>query len=819
MRQSTCGNETKQRELEVKMRDLGIARFRNQWDSAVGRGDVADQKPVKRLTDHYTGLVSEHIAKAVKAAARGEAGRQRGALGSLRGVDPDLMSYLTCRYVLNSVAMHYPLTSTTIELGRALEDELMLRSAAKHNKGASKWVEREVKRRKITSKEMQKQFHIKVAKYKGHNWDRWTKDKRWQVGTALIHAFAEATCLVDIVNIKRGRKYVKEMRPTLNLMQWIDSSKADLEILTPFRLPMITPPKPWTTPSDGGYLDTRMAILAMGGVLYQVDSVASKKRVSQLAKADMREVYAAVGHLDRTRYKINTRVLDVLRHYYEYNRGVGSLLSYAEVPIPAYPKKAKKDRELHKKWCKEARNAHDTNNLTRMAKFETTRLLGMADEMRDYEGLYFPHQIDFRGRAYPMPICLNPQGPDHVRALLHFAEGKHITNDKAMEWLMIHGANCWGYDKCTMDERIAWVRDNSDLIAQTYHDPIGNTDWHKADKPWSFLAWCFDFVGVLEHGKPSYIRVAMDGSCNGLQHFSAMTRDPTGAKAVNLANNEKPNDIYQTVADRVKLKLASVSNEEKWMADTWLALGIDRKLTKRSVMVMPYGGTRHSTMEYLDEALTDKLKGNANPFGEEKAKAVAFLATMVYDATREVVIGGKVVMEWLQEVTRVASEANVHLKWTTPHGMLVQQHYTVWTSRQVETYLNGNGSVRTTVQLSEDTGVLSSKLSCNGISPNFVHSLDACALMQTVNLAAKKGVTHFHMIHDDYGTHAADTQLLADTLRKAFVEMYSKHDVLLNFRNEVLAQLPLEAQKLIPKVPAKGKFNLKEVLKSEFFFA
>jgi DNA-directed RNA polymerase len=557
----------------------------------------------------------------------------------------------------------------------------------------------------------------------------------------------------------------------------------------------------------------------MGGVKFQEGSEASNIRLAQLVKADLSEVYEAVGYLDRTKYKINTRVLEVLKHHYKHSRGVGSLLSYEETPIPAYPKKAEKDRELHKKWCKDARNAHDKNALTRMAKLDTTRLIGMAEENAEHSGLYFPHQIDFRGRAYPMPICLNPQGPDHVRALLHFAEGKHVKNDKAMEWLMIHGANCWGYDKCPMLDRIAWVKKNSKLIADTYHDPYSNTEWHKADKPWSFLAWVYDFVDVIEHGKPSYVRVAMDGSCNGLQHFSAMTRDPVGAKAVNLANNEKPNDIYQTVADRVKVKLASVTHEQKWMADTWLALGIDRKLTKRSVMVMPYGGTRHSTMEYLDEALTDRLKGKANPFGEEKAKAVAFLATVVYDATREVVIGGKVVMEWLQEVAKVAADANVHLKWTTPHGMLVQQHYTKWVSRQIETYLNGRGSLRVSARMNEDTGVLNPKLSCNGISPNFVHSLDACALMRTVNLASKKGVTHFHMIHDDYGTHAADTQLLADTLRKAFVEMYSKHDVLTTFRNEVLAQLPIDVQKLVPKVPAKGKFNLKEVLKSEFFFA
>jgi hypothetical protein len=38
----------------------------------------------------------------------------------------------------------------------------------------------------------------------------------------------------------------------------------------------------------------------------------------------------------------------------------------------------------------------------------------------------------------------------------------------------------------------------------------------------------------------------------------------------------------------------------------------------------------------------------------------------------------------------------------------------------------------------------------NAVAPNFVHSLDAAALMMTVALASREGVDNFGMVHDSY---------------------------------------------------------------------
>lgn len=46
------------------------------------------------------------------------------------------------------------------------------------------------------------------------------------------------------------------------------------------------------------------------------------------------------------------------------------------------------------------------------------RALAIAGENAGYEAIYFPHRLDFRGRAYAAGTTLHPQGPDMCRALL-----------------------------------------------------------------------------------------------------------------------------------------------------------------------------------------------------------------------------------------------------------------------------------------------------------------------------------------------------------------------------------------------------------------
>lgn len=103
-----------------------------------------------------------------------------------------------------------------------------------------------------------------------------------------------------------------------------------------------------------------------------------------------------------------------------------------------------------------------------------------------------------------------------------------------------------------------------------------------------------------------------------------------------------------------------------------------------------------------------------------------------------------------------------------------------------------------------------------GIAPNFVHGMDASALVLAVNEAKQHGVDSFALIHDSFGTHAADSARLAESLREAFVRLYEDHDVLEAFREEVQGCLP---DTVLPPTPQRGTLDLGLVRHSKYFFA
>ena len=82
-------------------------------------------------------------------------------------------------------------------------------------------------------------------------------------------------------------------------------------------------------------------------------------------------------------------------------------------------------------------------------------------------------------------------------------------------------------------------------------------------------------------------------------------------------------------------------------------------------------------------------------------------------------------------------------------------------------------------------------------------------------MAVENGITNFAMIHDSYGTHAADTPALAQYLRRCFVDLYKNNDVL----GMWIASQPEAVRGEFPPRPAEGNLDLEEIMGSEHFFA
>jgi DNA-directed RNA polymerase len=80
---------------------------------------------------------------------------------------------------------------------------------------------------------------------------------------------------------------------------------------------------------------------------------------------------------------------------------------------------------------------------------------GQSVRLSVEERFYFPCQLDHRGRVYPVPPLMNPQS-DHIgRALIEFADGKPLGNNRGVYWLAIHLANCYWKGKVSFKNRLA----------------------------------------------------------------------------------------------------------------------------------------------------------------------------------------------------------------------------------------------------------------------------------------------------------------------------------------------------------------------------
>jgi DNA-directed RNA polymerase len=97
-------------------------------------------------------------------------------------------------------------------------------------------------------------------------------------------------------------------------------------------------------------------------------------------------------------------------------------------------------------------------------------------------------------------------------------------------------------------------------------------------------------------------------------------RDEFGAKAVNLVDSDKPQDVYSKVLDIVLSEIEKdfSSNEldsksiKKKKYATLVRGTIDRKVVKQTVMTSVYGVTQSGARAQIQARLLEKLQSDAS---------------------------------------------------------------------------------------------------------------------------------------------------------------------------------------------------------------
>jgi DNA-directed RNA polymerase len=527
-------------------------------------------------------------------------------------------------------------------------------------------------------------------------------------------------------------------------------------------------------------------------------------------------VYKSVNIMQHTEWVINKPIYEVIKTCMLNDFPLGKLpVNPQTIELPIKPVDIATNKEALIKWKREASKVYSGRAKQNSKFIQVRQIMEEAKMLLDKGGFFYPYQLDFRSRVYPKPAMLSPQSADYSRALLTFKFGKRIG--KNFDVLAVAGAGLFGeVDKEELNIRVKWINDNMEKIIQCATTPLEFTWWADADKPFCFLAFCYEMKAYsdsnFDDGFITTLPIQADCSNSGLQHYSSMMRDEVGGKATNLVPSNKPSDVYYLVSQKVIEKLKLKTDE---MAKKWLAYGVNRKICKKPVMCLPYSLTRYSCRQYLEDHVAKELneRGTKHEFGEDLFKATSYLTPIVWESINDVVVGARGIMIFLKTIARLVASENLPVTWKTPLGFPVQMMCYKKESKRVKTKM-GDSIVK--LSIASETDEIDKRKTAQSVCPNFIHSLDASVLQLAVVKAKEAGVDNFSMIHDSFGCTAPDNRIMANAIRDSFCEIYKK-DVLMDFANEMRMMLSEKNLKKFPDMPTKGNLDLDLVKKSVFF--
>lgn len=854
----------KQLQLEHEAYTEGEKRFIKNLERQTERGELADNQVAKPLMQTLVPKLAAAIKEwhEVQTTTRGKPQVAMLMVSTDKAprsllVQPEALAVITLKVILSKLVKPegIPITPLASAIGRTIEDEIRFgRIRDQEQEHFKKTIAENLKKRAGQSYKKAYMQAVEASmldqKQLSEAWGTWGPTDAVHVGIKMLELAIQSTQLVELERYGAGN--AKSDVEMVHLSDFWAKKMAQrgysLAGISPVYQPCVVPPRPWNSVVGGGYW-------AKGRRPLPLIRLGSKSAVARYEEVYMPEVYEAVNIIQQTPWKINQKVLNVVNMVEKLNNTPIADIPQME-PLKPEDYAGETEEEL-KAWKKAAAGIYRREKARQSRRLSLSFIVSQANKFSQFKAIWFPYNMDWRGRVYAVPM-FNPQGNDMQKGLLTLAVGKPIGED-GFKWLKVHLANCAGVDKVTFEERIKWVEDNHDNIMQSAKAPMDSIDWWgQLDSPFCLLAACMEYAGVMNHGLTynCSLPIAFDGSCSGIQHFSAMLRDHVGGHAVNLTQSGSVQDIYRIVSDRVsdqlKELLASGSDDElktfedkktgeiterlvlgtKSLARQWLQFGMSRSVTKRSVMTLAYGSKEYGFADQVfEDTVMPAIDSGKGAMFTDPSQASRFMAKMIWDAVSVTVVAAVDAMKWLQGAAKLlAAEVKdkktkevlkpcLPVHWVTPDGFPVWQEYRKKDTTRLNLLFLGTFNLQPTVNRGR-TNELDKHKQESGISPNFVHSQDGSHLRKTVvHTHRKYGVMSFAVIHDSFGTIPADAESLFKGVRETMVETYRDNDVLQDFYEQFEFQLHETQRDKLPPLPKRGKLNIEDILSSDFAFA
>uniref|UniRef100_F1KUB3 DNA-directed RNA polymerase n=1 Tax=Ascaris suum TaxID=6253 RepID=F1KUB3_ASCSU len=543
-------------------------------------------------------------------------------------------------------------------------------------------------------------------------------------------------------------------------------------------LPMKIPPRPWIDYGDGGPLYTKPSDVFRNLPDYPRMIISDEVRRRIRGRSQARPVFDALNDLGATPWRINSAMLDILIEVFKMTPDLskGDMLHRLAIPlrsdtikipdfVATFGEKVRVDEIPSDKWREYSKNKYEAvkkrNELNSLWYWLMYRLV-MAEHFRN-DVLFFAHNMDFRGRVYPISPYLSHMGDDISRSLLRFAEGKQLGDD-GFRWLKLHCINLTGHLKReSIENRLAFFDKILPKILDSANNPLnGDQWWMRSDEPWQTLAACIEIRDALRSGDPStfvsHLPIHQDGSCNGLQHYAALGRDRQGGSEVNLLPSKLPADVYSSVAKRVEDKrLEDEKSGDPDVKELAIALRaalpspVPRKVIKQTVMTTVYGVTMYGATQQIKRQLK-ALEIESDQLG----KFASYLAQKTFASLHDAFTSSMQLKDWFRQCAKAIVHLMHPVEWETPLGLPVMQPYLKLKKKH-------NKLCLLPVMMKQ----------VNAFPPNFVHSLDSTHMMLTTLHCRRLGIT-FAAVHDCYWTHACHVDRMNVLCRDQFILLHKQ---------------------------------------------
>lgn len=826
--------QLRQRRLEADAVQSALDRWRQEFEERQKLGSVNASGGGQRLgglMNEWSQQLVSGIKKELKLVEEAEFNPTRTKIQAerceygvyLRVLDPERLAAVTILSIMaifskGGMSSGMKVTSLVTTLGKDVQDELLAETSLK------KATELDQSRRRLnllkdllsSRKQRDGRIRWKSLIEKMDKEDPtvfWPPRVTAKIGAVLLSLLFDAAKVPVSAEDPESKKRTVTMQPAFHhsyQVHWgkriglvhLNSEVVQMITKEPTtdimgrHLPMVCEPRPWVGWKDGGfYTYTSSLVRVTPGETLQPTYVKAALENNGLEK-----IRKGLDVLGTTGWVINRDVLNVMLEAWNAGDPVANLAP-ADPDLPHPPRPAPEEGiEAEKEWARAVRSIEDKRSGIHSNRCFQNFQLEVARAYRD-ETFYLPHNMDFRGRAYPLPPYLNQMGADNSRGLLLFSEAKPL-GEQGLRWLKIQLANLYGFDKASFSEREQFTMDHLDDVLDSANNGLhGRRWWLQAEDPWQCLAACMELRNALRLPDPtqyaSRLPIHQDGSCNGLQHYAALGGDIVGAQQVNLEPSDRPSDVYTGVAEYVKREVAREAALGNAIAAR-LDGKITRKIVKQTVMTNVYGVTFHGAMKQVCKQLVDHY-----PDLPEVWPCSMYIARKIFEALGSMFTGAHDIQYWLGDcasrITQSLSPAQIEeiarealtpksksgkqgtttkvkdpsenfkatVVWTTPLGLPVVQPYRSRKSRRIYTTLQEISIVEST-----SDAIVSKRKQLQAFPPNFIHSLDATHMMLSANACHEAGLS-FSAVHDSFWTHACDVDTMNRILREAFVSMHS----------------------------------------------